>query len=58
MNIRVKKYAPKGTDLGLHGDGAGKGDSPRNCFSKEFKNNHDEINWGPKTPGKFRKTYR
>lgn len=24
---------------------AGKGDKPRNCFSAEFKNNYDEINW-------------
>jgi hypothetical protein len=26
----------------------GKGDSPRNCFSKEFKKNFDRINWGKK----------
>lgn len=24
----------------------GKGDSPRNCFSKKFKDNYDVINWG------------
>lgn len=24
---------------------AGKGDKPRNCFSKEFRSNYDEINW-------------
>jgi len=23
----------------------GKGDVPRNCFSKDFKNNYDSINW-------------
>ncbi len=23
----------------------GKGDSPRNCFSKQFKNNYDDISW-------------
>lgn len=23
----------------------GKGDSPRNCFSKEFKENYDQIQW-------------
>jgi len=23
----------------------GKGSKPRNCFSKEFKNNYDAINW-------------
>jgi hypothetical protein len=28
----------------------GKGDSPRNCFSKQFKSNYDNINWRrPKT---------
>ena len=25
---------------------AGKGDRPRNCFSKRFKDNYDEIDWG------------
>jgi hypothetical protein len=24
---------------------AGKGDSPRNCFSNKFKQNFDSINW-------------
>jgi hypothetical protein len=24
---------------------AGKGDRPRNCFSKKFKNNYDNIIW-------------
>lgn len=24
----------------------GKGDVPRNCFSKKFKDNYDSINWG------------
>lgn len=24
---------------------AGKGDKPRNCFSKKFKNNFDLIDW-------------
>ena len=23
----------------------GKGDSPRNCFSKQFKDRYDDINW-------------
>jgi hypothetical protein len=23
----------------------GKGDKPRNCFSSDFKNNYDQINW-------------
>jgi len=25
---------------------AGKGDKPRNCFSKSFQNNYDFIDWG------------
>jgi len=28
--------------------GAGKGDSPRNCFSKRYKNNYDLIKWTDK----------
>lgn len=24
---------------------AGKGDRPRSCFSKNFKNNYDNIDW-------------
>lgn len=24
----------------------GKGSKPRNCFSKQFKDNYDGINWG------------
>ncbi len=27
----------------------GKGSSPRNCFSKEFKSNYDEIKWNSKS---------
>jgi hypothetical protein len=27
---------------------AGKGDKPRNCFSKDFKNNYDQIKWSVK----------
>ena len=27
---------------------AGKGSKPRNCFSKDFKNNYDSINWNKK----------
>ena len=26
----------------------GKGDAPRNCFSKQFKNNYETINWSKK----------
>ncbi len=25
---------------------AGKGSKPRNCFSQNFRNNFDDINWG------------
>ncbi len=27
---------------------SGKGDSPRNCFSKKYKSNYDDIDWGKK----------
>jgi flagellar hook-basal body complex protein FliE len=27
---------------------AGKGDKPRNCFSKQFKTNFDQIDWKQK----------
>ena len=27
---------------------AGKGDRPRNCFSRNYRKNYDEINWGRK----------
>jgi len=28
--------------------GAGKGDRPRNCFSKQFKDNYELIDWSSK----------
>jgi hypothetical protein len=28
--------------------GAGKGDKPRNCFSKKYRDNYDSINWNRK----------
>jgi hypothetical protein len=28
---------------------AGKGDKPRNCFSKKYKENYDDINWNKKS---------
>lgn len=35
---------------------AGKGDKPRHCFSKNFKNNFDNINWTKKeSPKKVKK---
>ena len=30
----------------INNNQAGKGDKPRNCFSKEFKRNFDQVNWG------------
>jgi hypothetical protein len=39
---------------------AGKGDKPRNCFSKDFKDNYSEIDWGrarKKNWGKWKKIY-
>jgi len=34
---------------------AGKGDKPRNCFTQNFKDNYDSINWGKKPEDKERK---
>ena len=34
---------------------AGKGDKPRNCFSKQYKENHDLIDWGRKKNKKNKK---
>lgn len=37
---------------------AGKGDKPRNCFSKQYKNNYEKINWEKnKQSTKFKKVY-
>jgi hypothetical protein len=39
---------------------AGKGDKPRSCFSEEYGDNFDEINWGKKKKkkgGKSKKKY-
>ena len=27
---------------------AGKGDKPRNCFSQQYRDNYDSINWNKK----------
>jgi hypothetical protein len=32
----------------------GKGDKPRNCYSKQFKNNYDEINWNTSSESQFK----
>lgn len=29
----------------MNKNNAGKGSSPRNCFSKKFKDNYEDINW-------------
>lgn len=34
---------------------AGKGDAPRNCFTKQYRDNFDRINWGNKTLGWLRR---
>ena len=34
---------------------AGKGDKPRNCFSKNYKSNFDKINWGKKKSSSSKK---
>ena len=32
----------------------GKGDKPRNCFSKTYKSNYDEINWNTSQESNFK----
>lgn len=32
----------------------GKGDKPRNCFSKQYKNNYDDINWNTTSESQFK----
>ena len=34
---------------------AGKGDKPRNCFTKQFKSNYEEIDWGKSSKPKKKK---
>lgn len=37
---------------------AGKGDKPRNCYSKTFKDNYDLIDWSKKDDSKNTSTIR
>jgi hypothetical protein len=32
----------------------GKGDKPRNCFSKTYKSNYEEINWNTSSESQFK----
>lgn len=34
----------------------GKGDKPRNCFSRQFKDNYESINWNTTAESKFSDT--
>lgn len=44
MNLKRKRPpGPSSRDLGLASNQAGKGPSPRNCFSDDFKENFSEI---------------
>lgn len=39
---------------------SGKGDKPRSCFSRRFKDNYNDINWGKqkkKKKGRWKKSY-
>lgn len=37
---------------------AGKGSKPRNCFSENYFNNYDTINWGTKSVNKLSGTLK
>lgn len=32
----------------INNQSAGKGDAPRNCFSKKYRDNYESINWKSK----------
>jgi hypothetical protein len=32
----------------LNNNSAGKGDKPRNCFSQQYRDNYDSIDWNKK----------
>jgi len=36
---------------------AGKGDRPRNCFSQNYRDNYDSINWTKKEKKEYSTTY-
>lgn len=55
---RKRPLGPKARDLGLVATDSGKGDAPRNCFSEEYRNNFDEINWGNKEPQRGGRTVK
>lgn len=38
----MSKKKSSSSDLGVSG---GKGDSPRSCFSQQFRDNYDKIEW-------------
>ena len=54
--MRQKKNALFGLRRRLTVSSSGKGDSPRNIFSKEFKKNYESINWKKSKPKKKIKT--
>jgi hypothetical protein len=41
--------------MGKTNNTAGKGDSPRSCFSSQFKSNYDEIVWKKDLTKKFKR---
>jgi hypothetical protein len=50
LNCLLQKEAKVGLEAAVSKKNSnnGKGDKPRNCFSKKYKKNYDSINWGQK----------
>jgi hypothetical protein len=47
----MKKKKPKQVQKKGKSTSNGKGDSPRSCYSRKFKDNYDSIDWGKKKKG-------
>ena len=48
---QMKKKKPKQVQKKGKSTSNGKGDSPRSCYSRKFKDNYDSIDWGKKKKG-------
>jgi len=55
QQIRDWTFYKESERLAIMNMSAGKGDKPRNCFSKQYKDNHDLIDWGRKKNKKNKK---
>ena len=52
MNTAAKNTKVKLKMIKTNNNEAGKGDRPRNCFTQNYRNNYDKINWNKKNDDK------